>query len=213
MWWGTTELFSFSRPSLSNSCFADDRYICRRVESKKGSRLLSLAEFHLGSDANVLLSHTLLTPPPPPPSTAPVQPKPHGRGGKGARSGQALIPFGTTLDKQTGGRSCVIVGTIDGSLGVLIPMDEKMYRRLMLLQQLMCMGVETPCRLSPSDYRAMKTTRFRLERKKGVLDGTLLWKYPSLSATLQAELAAVMGSSPDIILENLSRLDALVAFF
>lgn len=181
----------------------------RNLESKKGSRLLNLAEFHLGTDANLLLAYPLLTPPPPPPSSAPISLLAVGHMSKKAHrsSGQALIPFEKTLDKGMRMRTGTLVGGVDGSLGVLIPLDEKMYRRLMLLQQLMCVGVYTPFGLSPTDYRTAKTTRFRLDRKKGVLDGTLLWKYASLPLILQTELAAVMGSTSDIILENLSRLD------
>jgi hypothetical protein len=59
----------------------------------------------------------------------------------------------------------------------------------------------------------MKTSRFVIQKKKGVLDGSLLWKYVGLESTLQDELAKAMGVTTDIILENLLELDLLGSFF
>ena len=122
-------------------------------------------------------------------------------------------PFGQKLDKFSGTKSCVLVGTIDGGLGMLMPVEERMYRRLALLQQIMSMGVPTPCGLNPREYRVIRTTRFVTEKKKGILDGTLLWKYVSLESSLQDELAAAMGVTTDTILESLLELDLLGSFF
>ena len=96
---------------------------------------------------------------------------------------------------------------------MLMPVDERMYRRLALLQQIMSMGVPTPCGLNPREYRVIRTTRFVTEKKKGILDGTLLWKYVSLESSLQDELAAAMGVTTDTILESLLELDLLGSFF
>lgn len=112
-----------------------------------------------------------------------------------------------------GSKSCLVIGTIDGGLGMLIPVEERMYRRLALLQQIMSMGVETPCALNPREYRLIKTSRFLLQKKKGILDGSLLWKFIGLESVLQDELAAAMGVTTDIILENLLEIDLLGTFF
>lgn len=161
----------------------------------------------------MLLSHILLNPPISNAPTSVALSKSVMRRGSGGKNGHAPIAFATTLDKHIATKSCTIVGTVDGSVGVLVPLDEKMYRRLLLLQQLMCMGVRTHCSLSPRDYRQVKTARVRLETRRGVLDGTLLWKYASLSTVMQDELALAMGTSSDVILENLSRIDFLCCFF
>jgi cleavage and polyadenylation specificity factor subunit 1 len=105
------------------------------------------------------------------------------------------------------------VGTADGGLGVLLPLDERVYRSLSLLQQIMAIGVRTTCSLNPRDFRSIKTRAFRAEKKRGVLDGTLLWRYPSLPLTLQNDLAAVIGTTPDSILESLTKLDTFLSFF
>lgn len=53
--------------------------ILRKIETKDGTRLLCLADFHLGSDATLMLSHTLLMAPalqqpPLPPNPPPMVP-------------------------------------------------------------------------------------------------------------------------------------------
>lgn len=188
--------------------------------------MLTLADFHLGSDANVLLPHTLLTPPlnpfglmptsnnsnstnigmtggqqtylqsqsqsqqmfnfpTPPPPPLPLQPRLNNNsssaininsssssaiiGGTSALANihqQLLIqkslsstssPFGATYDKLHSNKSCAVIGTVDGGLGILLPVDERTYRILSLLQQLMTMSVPTVCALNPRDYRLIKT--------------------------------------------------------
>jgi len=180
------------------------------------SRLLTLADFHLGSDANVLLSHNTLSqpliagarPPPPPPGH-----NNNRRLSKGDYAVSPTAPFGSLLDKTTGQRTCMVIGTVDGGLGVLFPVDEKTYRSLSLLQQIMAMGVRTTCCLNQRDYRTLKTVALRLEKKRGVLDGTLLWRYASLTVSMQNDLAAVIGTSSDAIIDSLSKLDASISFF
>ena len=221
---------------------------CRKLETKDGSRLCCLADFHLGSDATLLLPHSMLMSPallpvsmprvlmtqpplppmPPPmpqmglplslslvPPPLPPQSMPPSRVARLRQSATSAVgqPFGQKLDKFSGTKSCVLVGTIDGGLGMLMPVDERMYRRLALLQQIMSMGVPTPCGLNPREYRVIRTTRFVTEKKKGILDGTLLWKYVSLESSLQDELAAAMGVTTDTILESLLELDLLGSFF
>ena len=59
----------------------------------------------------------------------------------------------------------------------------------------------------------MKTNFIKLEKKKGVLDGTLLWKYVNLPIALQNDLATVIGTTPDVILEHLASIDSSISFF
>lgn len=179
-----------------------------------GSRLLTLADFHLGSDANLLLQHNVLSQPisavrPPPPPTHGT----HRRLSRGESTLQPIAPFGSLLDKSTGQKTCMVVGTVDGGLGVLLPVDEKTYRSLSLLQQIMAMGVRTTCCLNQRDFRTLNTATLRLEKKRGVLDGTLLWRYASLTVSMQNDLAAVIGTTADIIIDSLAKLDSAISFF
>ena len=247
-------------------------YNYRKIESRDGSKLLSLSDFHLGSDANVLISHPLLALPSsfvPPPSqqqvnnfgmmmppappmpgqgvmggfggpgqgilppfngAPPPPPLPYGNinnstlstGNKRRQShnqlgmengGLSTFPFGTFYEKSNFNKTGVLVGTVDGGVGVLLPIDERIYRTLSLLQQLMAMSVRTMCLLNQRDFRLMKTNFIKLEKKKGVLDGTLLWKYVNLPIALQNDLATVIGTTPDVILEHLASIDSSISFF
>jgi hypothetical protein len=264
--------------------------VVRKIESVQGSRLLPTADFHVGSDCNVMISHVLPVAAPtqtqsqPQPQqlslaaqqqqmfpfakpgasslyTAPMPTmpggvmslqQPHNAGNLDLSGMQPppphalpVAPFGTTLDKLTSTRSCVVMGTADGSLGVCLPVDEKMYRRLALLQQLMLMGTKSKLSFNAKDFRISKSMRKMMMNKninmktastatsapasttsntqtpapgasKGqsnVLDGTLLWRFTCLDVCLQEELAIVIGTTRDVIIENLNRLDRSCAFF
>jgi cleavage and polyadenylation specificity factor subunit 1 len=100
-----------------------------------------------------------------------------------------------------------------GSVGVLIPIEEKIYRRLALLQQIMSMGIATPFAMNPKEYRKIKSKSFRIEKKSGILDGVLLWRYNTLPSSLQDELATIMGVTTDVLLDNLSKIDISANFF
>jgi hypothetical protein len=218
----------------------------RKIESLSGARLLNIGDFHLGSEVSMFLSHEMLyaephvkrasplfqvpagrpIPPPPPPP-----PK--------ARKGSSfpLQIYGTRLLKQqfvsksslvageTGSstirnrRLCTIVGTMDGSLGCLTPVEEKMYKRLTLLQQIMTMLLPSTFALNPRDFRI--ATGFRIKypflqataSRRIVLDGCLLFQYLELDNAIQEELAHIIGSSAQVLRENLYELDILTRFF
>ena len=123
------------------------------------------------------------------------------------------IPFSTRLDKSTSLKTAAIIATSDGSVGALIPVEERIYRRLALLQQIMSAALETGLALNPRDFRRFRSLKPRPPPKRGILDGSLLWKFVSLEVSLQDELTAAMGTSTDLVLENLHELDMLIASF
>jgi cleavage and polyadenylation specificity factor subunit 1 len=142
-------------------------------------------------------------PPPPPPK-------------RRRDSNFPLQAFSTRFNKSSTNiakSSCTIVGTVDGSIGVLVPIEEKMYRRLAVLQQIMIFTVKTPLALNPREYRLFKSTRFRFQKRKGVLDGCILWLFFTLHPTIQAELADVLGVSAYTIKENLREIECYSTFF
>jgi cleavage and polyadenylation specificity factor subunit 1 len=105
------------------------------------------------------------------------------------------------------------MGTSDGGIGIYIPVEERAYRRLALLQQILSTALETSLALNPRDFRVFRTSKVQPPSKKGVLDGTVLWRFVSLEASLQDELTASIGTTTDLVLENLHELDMLTAFF
>lgn len=128
------------------------------------------------------------------------------------RTGQ-LVYSGARLDKVSGSKTCLVLGTVDGGIGIMIPLDERTHCRLSLLQQIMSTTIKSTCGLNPREHRSIKTFHHKLEQKKNVLDGTMIWKFANLEASLQEELATAMGTSADIVLDNLSELDSMMNFF
>lgn len=53
----------------------------------------------------------------------------------------------------------------------------------------------------------------KLERKRGLVDGSLLWKFMDLDSRTQDELCAAMGTSVDVVFENLLEIDFSWGFF
>ena len=190
----------------------------RVVESKKGFKLLRLSDFHIGSSPTIMLPHRLLDYPSGMPTRKRIRSDTlRGTAAQNSSSAIALaassVPLGSRFDKSTSSKCCVLVGTADGSLGLLLPVEERMHRRLALLQNIMSTTVPMACALNPVEYRCLKTTRPKVDRKRGILDGNLLWNFVNLPGALQDELASVMGTSADVILENLQDLDMLTSFF
>ena len=174
-----------------------------------------MADAHIGTDLDVLVPHTLFTPeplkeqavippPPPPPGAyrAPFSAKP-----------KPALDFGVRFNKAATTKVCAVSGSIDGAIGVFVPVEEKLYRRLALLQQLLSTTVKTCCHLSPQEFRLFRSRRVRTERKKGLLDGALLWQFVNLGAALQDDLAAAMGVTTDLVLESLQEADIAMGFF
>jgi len=102
---------------------------------------------------------------------------------------------------------------MDGTIGVLQPLEERMYKRLALMQQIMTMTVPTQLSLNPREYRLYKSAKVHLVRKKGVLDGCLLSRFNALPPSLQDQLAATVGATSYLIKENLHELDYLCRYF
>jgi cleavage and polyadenylation specificity factor subunit 1 len=123
------------------------------------------------------------------------------------------LTLGARFDKKCSDKSCLIVGTADGGLGLLAPIDEGVHRTLALLQQIMSTTVPSSCGLNPRQFRQLKVSRQRLEKTRGILDGNVLWQFANLEDSLQDELAFAMGTTADTILDNLLEIDMLNSFF
>ena len=192
------------------------------LESRQGFQLLCLADIHVGSVARLLLAHKVLG----------CEPSSLGSRLKSSQfrlnSSQLHLSRPTIpptppkdnktrsflrLDKSSGGRTCLLVGNADGALGALVPVDERVFRRLSLLQQIMSTTLKSTCALNPREFRLSKAARLRVERKKGVLDGRLLWSFVNIESSLQEELTAAMGTTVEVVLENLLEIDLCLSFF
>ena len=74
-----------------------------------------------------------------------------------SKLGVQLPQSGLRLEKKTSSKTCLLVGTVYGEISCLAPVDERTYRRLLLLQQIIGSVMETTCALNPREYRFIKT--------------------------------------------------------
>lgn len=105
-------------------------------------------------------------------------------------------------------RFAVHYGTSDGGYGTISPINENIYWRLTALQSVMSNALESDCALSHRSWRLYRRTTKRgscknNDRKKGVVDGDLVLKYSNMSISEQEDLASSIGSTVDLILDNL----------
>uniref|UniRef100_A0A8C9VXG7 Cleavage and polyadenylation specificity factor subunit 1 n=1 Tax=Scleropages formosus TaxID=113540 RepID=A0A8C9VXG7_SCLFO len=89
--------------------------------------------------------------------------------------------------------------TLDGGIGLLLPMQEKTYRRLLMLQNALTTMLPHHAGLNPKAFRMLHTDRRTLQNPvRNILDGELLNKYLYLSTMERSELAKKIGTTSDI---------------
>ncbi|KAK3085849.1 hypothetical protein FSP39_009622 [Pinctada imbricata] len=119
--------------------------------------------------------------------------------------------------KMTGapeGRQITYFATLDGSLGFMLPISEKVYRRLFMLQNALATQIPHIAGLNPRAYRGVKNLSPELRNiQKNILDGELLWKYTNLSIMEKIEIAKRLGTTNDTIMDDLMEIDRLTAHF
>lgn len=167
--------------------------------ARGGNKLVCRADFHLGSQTTELQSFLcrsslLVNSATPTSSLAALQ--------------QQDKFFGRNDDDQ---RLGIHFGTSDGGYGAVVPLSEPIYWRLTALQSVMVNALESDCSLSQRAWRLYRRTPRRggcrsNDRKKGVIDGDLLLLYTDLSVADQEDLASAIGSTVDLILDNLLEL-------
>ncbi|XP_078335129.1 cleavage and polyadenylation specificity factor subunit 1-like isoform X2 [Crassostrea virginica] len=111
-------------------------------------------------------------------------------------------------------RHITYFATLDGSLGFVLPLSEKVYRRLFMLQNALVTHIPHIAGLNPRSYRQVIGTFPELRNsQKNILDGELLWKYTNLSIMEKIEIAKRLGTSNDQIMDDLMEIDRLTAHF
>uniref|UniRef100_H2ZS88 Cleavage and polyadenylation specificity factor subunit 1 n=1 Tax=Latimeria chalumnae TaxID=7897 RepID=H2ZS88_LATCH len=104
--------------------------------------------------------------------------------------------------------------TLDGGVGLLLPMQEKTYRRLLMLQNALTTMIPHHAGLNPKAYRMLHVDRRYLQNAvRNILDGELLNRYLYLSTMERSELAKKIGTTPDMILDDLLEIDRVTAHF
>eukprot|EP00977_Amphora_coffeiformis_P016349 scaffold5020_cov179-Amphora_coffeaeformis.AAC.2 len=192
-------------PSVTFLCH-DDRqnvqflqYAPGEAAARGGNKLVCRADFHLGTQTihfgNHMFRNSLLVHSATPTSTL-------------AALQQQDSYFGRADDDQ---RISVHFGTTDGTVGAVVPLSEPVFWRLAALQSVLANAVEPDCGLSPRAWRLYRRCARRGgcrsgDRKKSVIDGDLIRRYSDLPMRDQEDLASAVGSTVDVILDNLLEL-------
>nr|XP_020739769.1 cleavage and polyadenylation specificity factor subunit 1 isoform X5 [Odocoileus virginianus texanus] len=161
-------------------------YLPEAKESFGGMRLLRRADFHVGAHVNTFWRTPC----------------------RGAAEG----PSKKSVVWEN--KHITWFATLDGGIGLLLPMQEKTYRRLLMLQNALTTMLPHHAGLNPRAFRMLHVDRRVLQNAvRNVLDGELLNRYLYLSTMERGELAKKIGTTPDIILDDLLETDRVTAHF
>lgn len=104
--------------------------------------------------------------------------------------------------------------TLDGGIGYLLPLPEKTYRRLLMVQSALVVLIPHAAGLNPRAYRQLQLRWKSLSNPQhNILDGDLVWKFLYLNTLERMELAKRIGTSADQITEDLMEIDRITAHF
>ncbi|KAJ3323017.1 Cleavage and polyadenylation specificity factor subunit 1 [Boothiomyces sp. JEL0866] len=109
----------------------------------------------------------------------------------------------------------VVATTLAGSIVLITPIPEKMFKRLYGLYSRMVTHLEHYAGLNPRGYRQLKLPIRSIYSNpiltgppgpRGILDGDMLYRYLNLSVTNQREMAKAVGSRDDRVIDDLLEL-------
>ncbi|KAG9140740.1 hypothetical protein Leryth_006923 [Lithospermum erythrorhizon] len=162
-------------------------YAPKMSESWKGQKLLSRAEFHVGSHITKFMRLQLL------PTIS-------------DRTGGAPVS-----DKTN--RFGLLFGTLDGSIGCVAPLDELTFRRLHSLQRKLVDTVAHVAGLNPKSFRQFQSKgKAHRPGPDGIVDFELLCRYEMLSLEEQMEIAQQVGTTRMQVISNLNDLALSTSF-
>lgn len=108
----------------------------------------------------------------------------------------------------------VIYGTLDGAIGYCLPLPEKVYRRFLMLQNVLLLHREHLCGLNPKEFRTIKgAKKISLNPCRCILDGDLIYSYMMMSISEKNEVAKKIGTRTEEILSDLLEIERISAAF
>ncbi|XP_045761794.1 cleavage and polyadenylation specificity factor subunit 1 isoform X1 [Maniola jurtina] len=112
-------------------------------------------------------------------------------------------------------RHVTMFTTLDGGLGYVLPVSEKVYRRLLMLQNVMNNYCCHIAGLNPRAHRTYKSARKAAGggAARGILDGDLVALYTSMPIAEQQDIAKKIGTKVEEIMGDLYEIDRLTAHF
>ncbi|TYZ69216.1 hypothetical protein PybrP1_011292 [[Pythium] brassicae (nom. inval.)] len=116
-----------------------------------------------------------------------------------------------------------ILGSSEGSISALIPVGERVFRRLFTLQNVMINTLPQNCALNPREFRAMKANSHRhsgrpdawskQKWKKSFLDAQVLFRFLQLDYVAQKEITRCIGTTPEVVVHNLLEVQRATSTF
>ncbi|XP_019876681.2 cleavage and polyadenylation specificity factor subunit 1 [Aethina tumida] len=104
--------------------------------------------------------------------------------------------------------------TLDGGLGYIMPLSEKTYRRLLMLQNVMVTHGAHIAGLNPKAFRTYKSWRkLQANPARSIIDGELVWNFVHLSIVEKIEVSKKIGTKLDELMEDLSDIQKLTNHF
>ncbi|KAJ3154030.1 Cleavage and polyadenylation specificity factor subunit 1 [Geranomyces variabilis] len=180
------------------------------IQSSSGQKLIRRGDLHIGQHVSKIIRLARL----PPHVGIPAVPS-----GAGDKPGSIQTPSDVQCRQQV-----TLSGTLEGGLLLMVPVTEKLYKRLYGLYSKMVNNLQHPAGLNPRGFRqvplrsrpttvAIATAMTGPPGPRLVLDGEILYQYASLSQNQQSELAKGIGSVSTRILDDLLEVVAGVEFF
>lgn len=97
----------------------------------------------------------------------------------------------------------ILITTQSGSLALITPLNEQVYRRLQMLQTQLSNTLEHACGLNPRAYRAVESDGMG---GRGMLDGSLLRRWMELGSQRRAEVAGRVGVADWVVRGDLDMI-------
>ncbi|KAI8032762.1 Cleavage and polyadenylation specificity factor subunit 1 [Camellia lanceoleosa] len=162
-------------------------YAPKMLESWKGQKLLSRAEFHVGAHVTKFLRLQMLP----------------------TLSDRTNANPGS--DKTN--RFALLFGTLDGSIGCIAPLDELTFRRLQSLQKKLVDAVPHVAGLNPRSFRQFRSNgKAHRPGPDSIVDCELLCHYEMLPLEEQLDIAHQIGTTRSQIMSNLNDLTLGTSF-
>lgn len=171
--------------SDSEANFSIFMYQPESRESHGGQKLVRRADYHLGQKVNCMF--------------------------------RVACNFKQQSDKRIvtyDNKHLTFFATLDGGFGFVLPLPEKTYRRLFMLQNVLLTHSAHLAGLNPKSFRTIKQWRKGLTNPaRGILDGELIWQYMQLNAAEKLEIAKKIGTKVEEIYQDMYEVDTVSKVF
>ncbi|KAI9146233.1 CPSF A subunit region-domain-containing protein [Paraphysoderma sedebokerense] len=163
-------------------------YAPYNVQSVSGNKLLRKGDFHIGPNVTTFLRMHM----------------------NEANPIKLDAAVGNTESTPAKLQHLCYYGTTDGSLNLIMPVTEKIYKRLILLYNKMVPGIQHHAGLNPKSFRVPQNSlRLYNNPQKTILDGDLIYQFLDLSSVNQKELTQQVGTTVEKVVTDLRGLEML----